>query len=67
MSDTALGWVVILVVVALGTLVWLWQVRRINALTPEEQADRAKRWKTGGGGGTSGCGGSGCGGGCGGG
>jgi hypothetical protein len=54
-------------VVALGTLVWLWQVRRINALTPEEQADRAKRWKTGGGGGTSGCGGSGCGGGCGGG
>ena len=66
MSDTALGWVVILVVVALGTLVWLWQVRRINALTPEERGRSCEAVEDRRGGGTSGCGGGGCGGGCGG-
>ncbi|MDT5017057.1 MAG: hypothetical protein QOD39_3217 [Mycobacterium sp.] len=39
----ALGSVVILVLAALGALVWLWQVRRVNRMSDAERKRLAKR------------------------
>ncbi len=49
MSDTVLGCMVALALAVPGALVWIYWVRRINRMSPDEQQELGKRCGCGGG------------------
>ena len=46
MSDTALGVVVILVLVVPGLVLWYFKARQVDLMTPEQREKARKRWSS---------------------